>query len=117
MDQNVKNVAISTITIASVHMLGFSAILFWTGGLLVIPAIGVIFQAKYAKGNVFTRLMVAASPWLLLCSIGLLWASQISHEGQRNMNLSAFQIPLYSAIFGCFLIALWALFNKITTRS
>ncbi|WP_157576970.1 hypothetical protein [Pseudoalteromonas rubra] len=116
MNQNVKNIAISAITILSLHLLGFSAILFWVGGLLVFPAISVIIQAKYATGNLLTRLIIAISPWLLLCSIGLLWASQTSHEGQRDMNLSFFQMPLYSAMFGCFLIALWTLFNKIKAR-
>ena len=113
MNHNVKNIAISVITILSLELLDFTAILFWTGGLLVFPAIGVIIKAKYATGNLLTRLIIAITPWLLLCSIGLIWASQTSHEGMRDMNLFYFQMPLYSAIFGCFLVALWTLLYKI----
>ncbi|MBO9492353.1 hypothetical protein J7384_18470 [Endozoicomonas sp. G2_1] len=109
ISRNLQNIILSVIVILAFHLLGFSSMLFWFGGLLIVPAMVVVIQFRYATGTLVTRLLVAFVPWCSLCSIGLFIANRTVHEGQRLMNLSFFQMPLYSALFGCVLLLLWSL--------
>jgi hypothetical protein len=110
--QNSINLVISTSTILLMYFLGFGAILFWFGGLLVIPGIAIWFQAKYSIGSLLVRLSVSAFPWLILCSLGLFSASKTEQEGQRTMNMLLFEMPLYSIAGGCAAVAFWSMFQK-----
>ena len=111
--QNSINLFISTSTILCAYFLELGTLLFWFGGLLVVPAIAIWFQAKYSIGSLFVRLTIAAFPWLFLCGLGLLWASKTEHEGQQTMNMLFYEMPLYSILVGCVFVAFWALFKKL----
>ncbi|MEP4888712.1 MAG: hypothetical protein ABJV04_04950, partial [Aliiglaciecola sp.] len=73
---NSLNLGFSSLTIICAYYLGVGGFLFWFGGLLIIPAIALWFQFKYSLGNLIERLGTSVVPWLVLCSVGLFWASK-----------------------------------------
>ncbi|TMP25963.1 hypothetical protein CWB99_20335 [Pseudoalteromonas rubra] len=113
---NVANLVISTLAILCAYCIELGSILFWYGGLLVIPAIAVWFQFKFALGCLRLRLSVAVAPWLVLCLSGLLWASKASHEGQRAMNMLFFEMPLYSILIGALVVTIRFIYKKFRER-
>ena len=114
---NSLNLVVSSLAILCAYYLGFGSLLFWFGGLLIIPAIAIWFQFKYSLGNLIERLVIAVTPWLVLCCVGLLWASKTEHEGQRTMNMLFFEMPLYSIFAGCVVVVVWSLIKKLRLRS
>ena len=115
--QNSINLAVSSIAILSAYHLGFGGFLFWFGGLLVIPAVAIWFQFKFALGHFVLRLFVSTVPWLVLCFIGLYLASKTEHDGQRTMNMLFFEMPLYSAVCGCIALVVWSLIKRFKLQS
>ncbi|MCU4676955.1 hypothetical protein N7931_15075 [Catenovulum sp. 2E275] len=115
--QNSINLVISTLAILCSYFLDLGGGLFWFGGLLIIPAIAFLFQFKFACGPYLLRLSIAILPWLVLCIIGLLWASKTEHDGQRTMNMFFFEMPLYSVAAGSVLVTIWFLIQKARTPS
>ncbi|GIU14611.1 hypothetical protein TUM4261_30310 [Shewanella sp. c952] len=115
--QNSINLAISTIAILSGYYFELGGALFWFGGLLVIPAIAIWFQFKFALGSFLLRLSIAVLPWLALCLTGLLWASKTEHDGQRTMNMFFFEMPLYSVVAGVVVVTACFFFQKTKAQS
>ena len=115
--QNSINLVISTLVILSSHYIGLGAAFFWFAGIIIMPAIAVWFQFKFALGNFILRLSVAVLPWLILCLIGLWWASETEHDGMRAMNMFYFEMPLYSVAAGTVMIALWFFYQKLKIKS
>ena len=115
--QNSINLAVSSMAILCAYHLDFGGFLFWFGGLLVIPAIAIWFQFKFSLGHFFLRLSVATIPWLVLCSIGLYWASKTEHDGQRTMNMLFFEMPLYSVLAGIIVVTIWFSIKRLRNQS
>jgi len=115
--QNSLNLAISSLVILSAYFVGLGNLLFWFGGLYIIPAIALWFQVKYSLGSIVTRVSVAALPWLVTCGLGLLWAANTEHEGQRTMNMWFFEMPLYSVAIGSVIVVFFLLINKFKQQS
>jgi hypothetical protein len=111
--RNSINMAISSISILFAYYLGLGGVLFWIGGLLVIPAFAIWFQFKFAFGHFIQRISVAVAPWLVLCCLGLFWASKTEHKGERKMNMLFFEMPLYSALVGCIVLTTWYLIKRL----
>ncbi|MDO6642177.1 hypothetical protein Q4557_19730 [Shewanella sp. 5_MG-2023] len=114
--QNSINLAVSSIAILCAYHFGFGGFLFWFGGLLVIPAVAIWFQFKFALGHFVLRLFVSTGPWLVLCFIGLYWASKTEHDGQRTMNMLFFEMPLYSVLAGIIFVTVWFLIKRLKNR-
>ena len=110
--QNSINLVLSTLAIICAYYIDLGGTLFWFGGLLLVPAIAVWYQFKFALGNFLLRIIIAVLPWFSLCLIGLLWASNIKHDGQRNMNMFFFEMPLYSVAFGVFVVTVAFFFKQ-----
>jgi len=114
---NCLNLFISSFSIICAYILDLGVLLFWFGGLLVIPGISIWFQVKYSRGHLITRLCIAVFPWLSLCGVGLFWASKTEHEGQQAMNMLMFEMPLYSIAFGCLVVIVDSLIKRVKQRS
>ncbi|WP_342806034.1 hypothetical protein [Alteromonas sp. M12] len=115
--QNSINLVVSSSAILCAYHIGLGNILFWFGGLLVVPAIAIWFQFKYALGNFIVRLNIAVLPWLVLCFVGLFWVSKTEHVGQRTMNMFFFEMPIYSVVVGAVVVTGWFFFQKANTQS
>ncbi|WP_285164594.1 hypothetical protein [Shewanella goraebulensis] len=115
--QNSVNLVCSTLAILCAYYIEVVSVLFWFGGLLVIPAIAIWYQFKFALGNFILRLSVAILPWLVLCVIGLFWASKTEHDGQRAMNMFFFEMPLYSVAVGTVVVTVYFFFKKARLSS
>lgn len=99
------------------YYIELGVILFWFGGLLIMPAIAIWYQFKFALGSFLLRLGIAVIPWLVLCAIGILWASKTEHEGQRTMNMFFFEMPLYSVVAGVIVVTACFFFQKVKAQS
>ncbi|PMG31648.1 hypothetical protein BCU94_07915 [Shewanella sp. 10N.286.52.C2] len=115
--QNSINLLCSTLAILCAFYIEIGSVLFWYGGLLVIPAIAIWYQFKFALGNFILRLSIAILPWLTLCVIGLFGASNTEHDGQRSINMFFFEMPLYSVAVGTLVVIVCFLFKKATLRN
>ncbi|EGQ8181301.1 TPA: hypothetical protein NKQ26_004588 [Vibrio parahaemolyticus] len=62
--KNMANVVLSSIALFVLNFLGVTALMFWLGGLLVLPGVAFVLQYRYAVGSYFLRMLVAVFPWL-----------------------------------------------------
>ncbi|WP_299568121.1 hypothetical protein [uncultured Shewanella sp.] len=115
--QNSINLVCSTLAIVCAYYSDLVSVLFWFGGLLVIPAIAIWYQFKFALGHFILRLSIAILPWFIFCVSGSLWGSNTEHEGLRTMNMFFFEMPLYSVAVGTVVVTVCFLFKKSTTSS
>lgn len=110
--QNSINLVLSALAILTVGAV-FGVLLFWVGGLLIVPAIALWFQFKFALGNFIQRLIIAITPWLVICGFGLFLASKTAELNDRQMNILFFEMPLFSVLAGCIVVSSWFFIKKL----
>lgn len=110
--QNSINLVLSALAILTVGAV-FGVLLFWVGGLLIVPAIALWFQFKFALGNFIQRLIIAITPWLVICGSGLFLASKTAELNDRQMNILFFEMPLFSVLAGCIVVSSWFFIKKL----
>lgn len=110
--QNVANMAVASVVLLALHFLGIAGGLFWVGGLLALPLSLFLLQFRFAQGGFLLRLLVALLPWVVLCSLGMMGAYHIAHEGDRNMAFLYFEMPLWSVAAGAIGVLICGALNK-----
>ncbi|WP_444944352.1 hypothetical protein ACJJIK_04540 [Microbulbifer sp. ZKSA006] len=60
-----KNFEVTIITIVLIvtcHFGGVFGVVFWFGGLFIIPALAMLFQYRYLSGSTVEKIALAAMP-------------------------------------------------------
>jgi len=107
LNNNLKITAIVSLVIIGIHFSGLGGVIYWFGGLIVLPGILLWVQLKRLTGRLLIKVPLALTPWLVFLATGLYVSSQIEHEGQRSMSMSYFEMVFFSIIFYLTLYLLW----------
>ncbi|EHD6031649.1 hypothetical protein U5884_004760 [Vibrio parahaemolyticus] len=115
--KNMANVVLSSIALFVLNFLGVTALMFWLGGLLVLPGVAFVLQYRYAVGSYFLRMLVAVFPWLFFLGYGWYRASHVVHDGTKGMNLLVLEMCISSLVIAGVAIVIFELFGKYKSRN
>ncbi|WP_041522739.1 hypothetical protein [Gilvimarinus agarilyticus] len=115
--KNLEVTITAIVLIITCHFGGVFGFLFWFGGLFALPAVAMLIQYRYLSGGSGKKIILAALPWLLYGTSGLVAVQTIEHEGVQTMNQTYYSAPVYSAIMGSIILGVWAAYKGYLNES